>query len=302
MQYSSRFFSLLLLGSCWLTASACRPAAEELSQPARGPAGSIAEPLDEAQKSRPVGPKAGTSIEDESAAEGQGPASAPASVSPPDDRSRSSPLRPEVEPTRIRRRYVVAALGDSITDAHVGGGGYLDLLRRRCPESRFVNFGKGGDMTNQMLRRLQRDILPLVKTEGLTTLLVYGGVNDLYSDLTAGRTNERIEQTLSRIYQLAKSAGMEVVAVTVSPWGGFRRYFNERRGENTRLLNSWILGQEQGALVDRAVDSYALLSCGDPEALCPDYESRFHDGLHPGAEGQRVLGEKLASEAFADCR
>lgn len=210
--------------------------------------------------------------------------------------------REDETPAKPPRKYVVAALGDSITDAKSGGGGYLELLRSRCPESRFVDFGKGGDMTNQMLRRLQRDILPRVEAEGFTTLLVYGGVNDLYSDLTAGRSNERIEESLSRIYQLAKSDGMDVVAITVSPWGGFRRYFNERRSENTRLLNSWILGQEGGELVERVVDSYSLLSCGVPDELCPKYESRFRDGLHLGPEGHRVLGEKLAREAFADCR
>jgi lysophospholipase L1-like esterase len=195
----------------------------------------------------------------------------------------------------------VAALGDSITDAKSGGGSYLKALREACPKSMFLNFGKGGDMVNQMRRRFEREILPQIKSQDIDTLLVYGGVNDLYSDLTAGRTNDRIESDLSAIYQQAKQAGLTVVAVTVSPWGGFSKYWNPRRGENTRLLNSWILGQVARGPVDRAVDSFAPLSCGNRDVLCPEYETPSHDGLHPGQNGHTILGEKLAKEAFADC-
>jgi lysophospholipase L1-like esterase len=200
-----------------------------------------------------------------------------------------------------KKRYVVAALGDSITDARVGGGGYLKVLREKCPQSVFLNFGKGGDMTNQMRRRFELDIRPQVSAQQINTLLVYGGVNDLYSDLTADRKNERIEEDLSSIYRQAKASGLKVVAVTVSPWGGFAKYWNPRRGQNTKLLNSWIMGQVANGLIDKAVDSYAPLSCGDPEVLCAQYETRSHDGLHPGAEGHTILGQKLAQEAFADC-
>ncbi len=205
------------------------------------------------------------------------------------------------EPAPPKRKYVVAALGDSITDAKGGGGGYLNVLREACPKSQFVNFGKGGDMTNQMRRRFEHDIVPQIPIQRFDTLLVYGGVNDLYSDLTANRKNEKIEEDLTKIYQLAQAKGLEVVAVTVSPWGGFSKYYNARRGTNTKLLNSWILGQAATGMVDHAVDSFAPLSCGDPDVLCPDYETRFHDGIHLGEKGHAVLGNKLLGEAFADC-
>src|SRR5690606_28850101 len=82
------------------------------------------------------------------------------------------------EPALPKKRYVVAALGDSITDARVGGGGYLNVLRESCPESVFLNFGKGGDMTNQMRRRFESDIRPQIGSQQINTLLLYGGVND----------------------------------------------------------------------------------------------------------------------------
>src|SRR5689334_6399652 len=52
----------------------------------------------------------------------------------------------------------VAAIGDSLTDARSNGGKFLDLLRERCPRSRFDNYGKGGQMVNQMRRRFAGDL------------------------------------------------------------------------------------------------------------------------------------------------
>ena len=238
---------------------------------------------------------------------------APPPAPPPMERAASTPPSPSTEEkretmpveageTEAKTRYVVAALGDSITDDKHGGGGYLDFARKACPQSVFYNFGKGGDMTNQMLRRLKSDLLPVVEQRGIDTLIVYGGVNDLYSDLTAGRKNEVIEKDLATIYALAKAAGLRVVAITVSPWGGFTKYYNARRGDNTQLLNSWILEMAEKGEVDEVVDSYPLLSCGNSERLCPEYENIHADGLHPGPLGHQKLGQRLVEVALPHCR
>jgi len=231
----------------------------------------------------------------------ESPVAAPVSSAPPAAQATPavSSATPSSAPTRA---YVVAALGDSITDYRSGGGGYLSVAQKACPKSTFLNFGKGGDMVNQMLRRFKADVLPVVEEKRIDTLIVYGGVNDLYSDLTAGRKNEIIERDLTTIYRLAKAAGLRVVAITVSPWGGFTQYWNPRRGENTRLLNSWILGAVGRGEVALAVDSFPLLSCGQPDQLCGDFERRLADGLHPGPLGHSRLGQKLVEVALADCR
>ncbi|MCZ7687032.1 MAG: SDR family NAD(P)-dependent oxidoreductase [Sandaracinaceae bacterium] len=198
-----------------------------------------------------------------------------------------------------RRRYVVAAIGDSLTDSRSPRGGrYLAYLRERCPESRFENFGRGGDMVNQMRRRFVSDVLP--RARQLTHILVFGGVNDL-SDVSAGRTVEDIEGDLSFMYEAARERGLGVIALTVAPWGGFTRRYSERRGAATRELNDWIRAAPARGAVDHVVDAYAVLSCGDPERLCPEYAHPVPDGLHFGPRGHEVLGEALHREVFADC-
>lgn len=199
-----------------------------------------------------------------------------------------------------RRRYTVAFVGDSLTDAKSHGGGFIRALEKRCPESRFDNFGKGADMVNQMARRFLREVRR-PDSPVYTHVAIFGGVNDLYSDQTAHRTNEKIQRDLLQMYRWSQEAGAKVVAFTVAPWGGFKRYFNARRGENTLALNSWIQSQRGGS-AEHIIDAHTLLRCGHPHELCADYAAPFKDGIHFGPKGHEILGEALFEHVFSDCR
>jgi lysophospholipase L1-like esterase len=214
-----------------------------------------------------------------------------------------TPLTDE-QPKGATTTYRVAAIGDSLTSAQGGGGKYLRYLQGRCPNSLFDNYGVGGEMVNQMRRRFARDVLD--KRIGQRQLpyshvIVFGGVNDLYSDQTAGRSNEKIQKDLTAMYDAAHSVGMKVVAVAVAPWGGFTRYFNERRAQNTVALNQWMRAQLDTGHTDHWIDAYGLLSCGEPTRLCEAYALPFKDGLHFGTKGHEILGEALRKQAFPDC-
>jgi lysophospholipase L1-like esterase len=190
-------------------------------------------------------------------------------------------------------------IGDSLTEARAGGGGYVRYLKARSPRSRFENFGKGGAMVNQMKRQLEA---MLADTGGpFTHLVVFGGVNDLYSDETAGRTVAKIQADLGTLYAAGRARGLRVVGITVAPWGGFNKYYNERRARTTRELNAWILDGTTRGDIDVAVDAYALLSCGDPERLCPRYAMQKSDGLHFGKLGHEALGAALYDAEFKSC-
>jgi lysophospholipase L1-like esterase len=209
-----------------------------------------------------------------------------------------------------KRAYVVAAIGDSLTDYKSHGGKYLEELKKRCPESQFDNYGKGGQMVNQMRKRFAHDILGDVGPKGepaeskppYTHVIVFGGVNDLCSDETAFRTVPKIEKDLSAMYAMAKGKGIKVVAITVTPWGGFSKFFTDTRRNTTFALNKWIRGRKDAGEVDEIIDGYAALSCGDPEKLCPDFMKPFKDGLHFGPGGHQKLGEALYKNVFSDCK
>lgn len=210
---------------------------------------------------------------------------------------------PKSAPTNHKIVYVVAAMGDSLTDPRSHGGLYLADLKELCPESRFDSYGKGGEMVNQMRRRFERDVFG--EGDGkpkYTDVIVFGGVNDVYSDLTAGRTPTKIESDLGEMYGAARVRGVRVVAIGIAPWGGFTRYYNPSRHAATVRVNQWIFGERDAGKIDVAVDPTPLLSCGDPERLCARLEPPFHDGIHFGPEGHRRLADALKGQAFKDCR
>ena len=215
-------------------------------------------------------------------------------------RDLAAQLPPTPLPARRIQACNVALVGDSLTDFRVHGGGYVRYLEQRCPESHFENFAKGGAMVNQMRRWFEEQVVP--ESHGtFTHVVVFGGVNDLYSDETAGRTTTKIEADLSAIYAEAKAHGARVVALTVAPWGGFTRYFTPHRADTTRELNAWILAQPARGTVDVSVDAHALLGCGDPDKLCERYENTRSDGLHFGHAGHEALGRALYDAEFSTC-
>ncbi|HEU5073458.1 MAG TPA: SGNH/GDSL hydrolase family protein [Polyangiaceae bacterium] len=200
-----------------------------------------------------------------------------------------------------KQAYRIAAVGDSLTDPNAHGGGYLAYVQRQCPETRVDNFGKGALMLNQIRRRFEETVHNQ-PAGSYTHVVVWGGVNDLYSDVTAGRTPKKAEADLAVIYEKSRNKGAQVVAITISPWGGFVRYHNERRQGYTLEVNQWIKDQLAAGKVDAVVDAYALLSCGDETRLCPEFAQRKSDGLHLGKAGHEVLGKALYEAVFANCR
>jgi lysophospholipase L1-like esterase len=230
------------------------------------------------------------------------PPSPDASAPPAAVQSPQNPEPPSAagsKPPGAGQRYVIAAVGDSLTDPRSHGGGYLDYVKAHCPKIEIDNFGRGATMVTQMRRHFDQEIASSPKQ--YTHLVVFGGVNDLYSDLTAFRTPSKIEGDLSYMYATAKARGMKVVALTVAPWGGFTRYFNPSRAGATHAVNAWIREQPAQGHVDAVVDAFALLSCGDPDELCERFFRPFKDGIHFGPEGHRLLGAALYQAAFSDC-
>ncbi|MCC6521126.1 MAG: hypothetical protein IT373_00560 [Polyangiaceae bacterium] len=265
-----------------------------------------------------------------SASADDGPKKPPAAEPPPASTASATevaPVAPSAAPAAARRRYAVAAMGDSLTDPKSHGGKYLELLRQRCPLSRFDSYGKGGNMVNQMRARFARDVfgdpLPVAASAGppvvavpvdplappgvaeggprpaYTHALVLGGINDICSDETALRTNDQIETDLGAMYDLAHARGLSVVALTLPPWGGFKKFYNARRGRSTREINQWIRDQKALGKVDAVLDVYPLLSCGKPTELCESYGLKDH--VHWSAKGHAVVGEALHRQVFSDC-
>jgi lysophospholipase L1-like esterase len=203
------------------------------------------------------------------------------------------------------RRYVVAAVGDSLTDTRAGGGKYLKALAERCPDSRFDAYGIGGQRTDHMRWRLTEDLFgrstPWFNRPRYTHVIILGGVNDLAAATPREARIERIKANLSQMYRTARVRGVSVVALTVPPWGRLRGV-PDKRADATESLNAWIREQAEAGVVDHAVDIHGLLSCGDVRVLCPKNRRFANDNIHWGTAGHEIVAEALHREVFSDCR
>ena len=199
---------------------------------------------------------------------------------PATDAGRVNSTEPLAESVATSFDCRVLITGDSLTDPRSGGGGYLKPWAARCPHCEFVNLGRGGAMVNQMLTATRQHFNQ--SHAQYSHVVVFGGVNDLYSDKTAHRTLEKIEHDLTAMYRLARAHAQFVIAITVAPWGGFHRWYTDERGQTTALLNQWIVGSRSRGDTDLVVDSGAVLTCGNTTVLCPSFVEPFKDGLHFG--------------------
>ena len=199
-------------------------------------------------------------------------------------------------PPPVKRRYSVAAMGDSLSDPKAHGGKYLTYLAEQCPLSRFETWGKGGNMVSQMRKRFARDVLGEGQSEprSYTHLIVLGGIADIGSNETANRTLPKIQADLSEMYRLAQEAGLEVIALTIPPWGGYHTY-NDERHRMMLAMNAWLRAKPKD--VEQVVDVYPLLVCGQRE-LCEKYAA---DTIHWNAKAHNLVGGVLRKQVFSDC-
>ncbi len=182
-----------------------------------------------------------------------------------DNLARYAPANAQLPPPRPDRPRVVF-LGDSITD--------LWRLNEYFSERDFVNRGISGQVTDEMLARVEADVVALKPA----AMLLLGGTNDI----GRGVALTTIENNLKAIAELAQSHGIRPIIASVLPVSADRLPTHPL--EATRALNAWIknLCSQRDYIY---VDYYAATA--DPSGnLRADLSD---DGLHPNGLGYRVM-------------
>ena len=209
---------------------------------------------------------------------------------------RENALPPRAEAKVVpRRRYVVAAIGDSITDPRVHGGLYMKHLAERCPKSRFDTYGIGGQFVRNLRARFDDDVFG-AKKPGYTHVIVFGGVNDLIGNPTATMLADA-ERDLAAMYEDAHARGVRVIALTIAQWSPHSAY----DARMTESLDAWILSQSQDGDVTHAVDVRVPLMCEDQGTVCLQYRRFPIDTVHWNDRGHQVVADAIFHEVFADC-
>jgi len=210
-----------------------------------------------------------------------------------------------VEPGRV------VFMGDSITD--------LWRLEEYFPGQPYVNRGIGGQTTPQMLVRMYPDVLEL-KPE---VMVLLAGTNDIARN-TGPSTQEMIQHNIMAMTELAQHHGIKVILCSILPVSDYpflaqqsgrapqppanpgggpgrgpfvrQRMTIGRPPADIVKLNTWM--KEYAQRVKATYLDYFSALVDERGWL---KEGLANDGLHPNAEGYKIMAPMVAA-AIRDAR
>ena len=191
----------------------------------------------------------------------------------------------------VKNGQKIAFLGDSITAAGKRPGGYCQLvlsaLKDQGIEATPVFAGIGGHKSNQMLARLEKDVLRH-KPDWMTLSC---GVNDVWHG-PRGVDLESYKKNITEIVKHAQAAGVKVVLLTSTM---IRE--DQSTDLNQKLLpyNEFIkeLAKEKKCLLaDLNADMQAALKTFPPDA--PKGKQLTSDGVHMNKAGNIMMARGVA--------
>ena len=188
-------------------------------------------------------------------------------------------------PARNDERVVF--LGDSITDSW--------KLDEYFPGRNFINRGISGQTTPQMLIRFRPDVIALRPR----AVVILAGTNDIAGN-TGPMSIESIQNNIKSMAELATANKIKVVLASVLPISDYNKNNQGnpiirsviRPPEKILALNKWV--KEYAAQNRHIYLDYFSATADEKGFLHPEIAN---DGLHPNAEGYRIMAP-LAAKAI----
>ena len=186
----------------------------------------------------------------------------------------------------------IVALGDSTTagtpgfsspiEAPPSGRGvetsqYAWRLMKAHPEWQVMNRGVNGERSDQIRARFARD----VRDARPAVVIIIAGVNDIYQ----GRPAAAVIEPLRAMYEMARNAGIHVVAGSIVPF-------------NTATADQIARMHEVNAWIRRYADAEGTVAFADTRRAVaaadnPDALADSPDELHPSPDGYCRMAEAL---------
>ena len=196
----------------------------------------------------------------------------------------------------------VVFMGDSITD--------FWKLDEYFPDKPYVDRGISGQTTPQMLVRMYPDVIELQPA----AMIVLAGINDV-SRNTGPSTAEMIEQNIMAMTELAQHHGIKVILCSVLPVSDYP-FLKQQNGPSPEppppgrgfgpfprikmteghppadilKLNAWM--KDYASRANAIYADYFTALVDEKGWLKEDYSA---DGLHPNAEGYKVMAPIAAA-------
>jgi len=196
------------------------------------------------------------------------------------------------EQIRVETKERIAFLGDSITEAGANHpGGYVQLvisgLAANDLEVGLIPAGISGHKSNQMLERLERDVLS--KKPDWMTLSC--GVNDVWHGAN-GIPLDAYRSNITAIVERAQAAGIRVMILTSTMIGEDAQNANNAKLDSYNAFLRGLAAEKQCLLADLNADMQAAIQPAAAGGKQVELQLTT-DGVHMGPLGDRMMARGI---------
>lgn len=190
----------------------------------------------------------------------------------------------------------IVFLGDSITQAGAGPGGYVTLvqesLAKSHPDLKIEVLGAGisGNRVPDLEKRLERDVL----AKKPTLVVIYIGINDVWHSLQGrGTPKPEFEAGLKRIIGQIRDAGARVVLCTASVIGEKRDGSNDLDAmlDEYCQVSRQVAEETKSQLLDLRKEFLAYLKQHNSDNATQNVLTT--DGVHLNEAGNRFVADRV---------
>ena len=192
----------------------------------------------------------------------------------------------------VKSGETIAFLGDSITQGGAGHpGGYVQRvisgLEANDIKAKMIGAGIGGHKSNQMLERLERDVLSK-KPEWMTLSC---GVNDVWHGAN-GVPLDAYEKNITEIVDKTQAVGIKVMILTSTMIGEEAQTDNNKKLAEYNAFLRKLATEKKCLLADLNADMQAAIK---PAAAGGKQVDRqlTSDGVHMGPLGDRLMAQGI---------
>jgi lysophospholipase L1-like esterase len=190
----------------------------------------------------------------------------------------------------------IVFLGDSITQAGAGEGGYVTLVKEALAKQHpdlgieVIGAGISGNRVPDLEARLDRDVLE----KKPTLVVIYIGINDVWHSLNGrGTSKPDFDQWLRRIIKRIQEAGARVILCTPSVIGEKHDGSNQLDGmlEEYSQISRTVAAETHSRLLDLRRQFVGFLKANNKDNA--DKNVLSTDGVHLNSAGNRFVAERM---------
>lgn len=195
------------------------------------------------------------------------------------------------------KKKKIVFFGDSITEAGVNKGGYIDVLNQEINKKglsdkyELVGAGVSGNKIYDLYLRLEKDVLE----QHPDVVVIWVGVNDVWhkADFGTGTDYDKYGKFYDAVVKKIQATGAKVVVVTPAAIGERTDYSNSQDGD-LNMYSNWIrkyAADYNLGLVDLRKSFHEYSVANNPKNA--DRGILTTDRVHLNAKGNAFVADEM---------